>query len=457
MSEQGSQRILVVDDEPVALMVTARTLAENGYVVATEEGALAALDRLRRETCDLVISGLKMPDYDGLFLLDKVRERHPGVIVIIMTGHGDIETAVNAMRRGASHYVQKPLRAEELLLCVERAFRERRLSKEVTALRRELRDKYSVENMVGASMAMQNVSRFIEVVSGTDSTVLIQSETGTGKELLARAIHYHSARRERRFVKVNCSVLSESLMESELFGHEKGAFTGAVATKHGLFHAAHKGTLFLDEIGELPPGLQAKLLQVIEHGVFRRIGSTEEQAVDVRIIAATNRDLADEVEQGRFRADLYHRITVLTVDLPPLRERLDDIPLLVRHFLERFRKGQEGAGVAPEVMGAFARHPWPGNVRELQNVIERAVTFAGSGEITLSHLPSHFSPQPPIPEPASDARDPAPTWSLDEIERDYIDRVLRATSGNKTRAAQILGITRVTLRKKIAKYGLTAE
>ena len=457
MSPQGAHRILVVDDEPVARTLTERSLSNHGYVVASEDGALPALARLRREPFDLVMSDLKMPEHDGLYLLERVRERHPGVVVIIMTGHGSIETAVEAMRQGAYDYVVKPLRPEEIVHCVGRALEHRHLSNEVTALRRELRDKYSVENMVGASAAMQAVHRFIGVVSATDGTVLIQSETGTGKELLARAIHYQSPRRERRFVKVNCSVLSETLIESELFGHEKGAFTGAVATKHGLFHAAHHGALFLDEIGELPASPQSKLLQVIEHGVFRRIGSTEEQAVDVRIIAATNRDLTAEVEQGRFRADLYHRVSVLTIDLPPLRERLDDIPLLVHHFLRRYRKGDEGSGVAPEVMEAFARYRWPGNVRELQNVIERAVTFAGDRQIVLADLPDHFSsPLAAAPEPAGRGNAPPPR-SLEEVERDYVADVLRATAGNKTRAAQILGVTRVTLRKKIAKYGLTAD
>jgi len=378
-----TSRILLVEDDPDMLLLVSEHLGGEGHtVVGTGRGA-EAIALLRSGDFDVVLTDLRMPDVDGMDVLRAARETQRGVPVILFTAFGSIETAIQAMRQGAYDYVTKPFSLEEITLLVGRALEDRRLRAENISLRQELESRYRFENLLGKSPAMQSVFALIRQAAPGDASILIGGESGTGKELVAKALHYNSPRSERPFVPVNCAAIPANLLESELFGHVKGAFTGAMKARRGLFREAEGGTLFLDEIGDLAPELQAKLLRVIEDRAVRPVGSDEAVPLDLRLMAATNKDLPARIREGSFREDLYYRLAVIPIQLPPLRERREDIPLLAEHFLRRAEaaSGRAIRGFTPEAMAALLRHPWPGNVRELENAVERAATLAASDQI----------------------------------------------------------------------------
>jgi DNA-binding NtrC family response regulator len=404
------------------------------------------LDLAQRRDFEVAVLDMLMPGMSGLELLGKFREHHVECEVIVLTGKGTIETAVQAMKLGAFDYLQKPFPLQELETLVRRAHDRRRLCKENRHLRALLQRAQPREEMVGRSPAMLDVFRLIERAGQSDKPILIQGESGTGKELVARALHRHSARADRPMVVINCAALPETLLESELFGHEKGAFTGASGAKLGLFEVADSGTLFIDEIGEMPGSLQAKLLRVLEDGSLRRVGSIKERKVNVRLLAATNRRLADEVRAGRFREDLYYRINVMSLELPPIRERHGDIPLLVARFL-----GSEWS-IEDEALRLLARHDWPGNVRQLLNAIERGKIMAEGRTIRARDLPKEV-----VRGAARGTSTASCSDDLASLERAKVVEVLRRSSGNKTQAARTLGIDRRKLYRLIAKYGILAE
>lgn len=462
-------RILVVDDDVDLLHLVSHPLRSQGYEVDSLDDPVEAEQRMGSAGYDLILTDLEMPERSGLDLLNAAKEIDPAVCVILLTGHADVDTAVEAMKRGAFDYLKKPFPPKELLAVIEKGLRQRDLEMENRRLRSELREKYRFTNLVGASPAMQQVCRLIERVGPTESTVLILGESGTGKEVIARALHETSNRSSRRFLKVNCSALADSLLESELFGHVRGAFTGAVNARRGLFEAANGGTLLLDEVGDTSPALQAKLLRVLQEGEIRPVGGTEDRTVDVRVLAATNRDLKERITQGLFREDLYFRLNVVSLALPPLRDRREDIPLLVRHFLhKKAPEGQSPPGLGPGVMEALVGYGWPGNIRELENLIERAVVLHEGERIEMRDLPADLRKESGAPTASptgavsKEESDPDFTpegtpLSLEELERIQIVRVLRYTEGRRERAAQILGVTRRTLYQKIKRYGIREE
>jgi two-component system response regulator AtoC len=434
--------LLVADDDPVVRDFLAEVLVREGYRVRTAGGGEECVQLAGTEPFDLALVDLRMPDLDGIDVLKRLAVVQPGVPVLILTAFATMETAIDAIQAGAWDYLSKPLRVEEIEVTVRRTLEVRRLVRENRQYREELRERYRVENFVGQAPEMLAIYKTVARVGRLDTTVLIQGETGTGKELIARAIHYAGPRAAGPFVVVDCTALPEALFESEVFGHERGAFTGAVRTRRGLFETATGGTCFLDEVGELSPTLQAKLLRVLQERVIRRVGGNETISVDVRIIAATNRDLRKRVEEGEFREDLYYRLNVVALHVPALRERRQDIPLLARHFLAKYRQagGTSVSGFAPETLALLAAHDWPGNVRELEHVVERAVALASSELLFPENLPPEVRPAP-APPPEIPAR-----WmTLEELRRWYVDRVLEYTGGNKQRAAEILGIDRRTL------------
>jgi DNA-binding NtrC family response regulator len=436
--------LLLVDDDNDFRTIAGRRFARSGYQVQQAPDGESALAAAERRQFDVAIVDMRMPGMSGLELLEKMRQSQPECEVVMLTGEGTIETAVRAMKLGAFDYLTKPFPLADLETLIQKAYEHRQLRKENRQLRVVLERSQPKPEMVGQSRAMQEVFRLIERAGPTDKAILIQGESGTGKELVARALHRASLRSQNPLVVINCAALPETLLESELFGHEKGSFTGAVATKPGLFEVADGGTLFIDEIGEMPGSLQAKLLRVLEDGSMRRIGSLKERRVNVRLLAATNRNLAEEVRAGRFREDLYYRINVLSFELPPLRERGGDIPLLVTRIL-----GSEWK-LDPEALNALERHKWPGNVRQLINVLERAKILADPPRIRLSDLPREFAGGESIalhvPQEAPDA--------LAAIERAHVLEVLRRERGNKARAARALGINRRSLYRLLEKYGV---
>lgn len=382
--------VLIVDDEPNYLVILEELLAEEGYTVLTAENASRGFELAVGHEVDVVVTDMKMPGIDGMTFLDNLHKLKPDLPIIMMTAYGTIERAVEAMKKGAFDYICKPFENEEFKMIVARAVEHYRLLKRNRELEEEVKNRYSFRNIIGKSPAMEKVFYVVEKIAPSRSTVLITGESGTGKELIAKAIHYQSLRRDKPFVSVNCGALPETLLESELFGHERGAFTGAIQQRKGRFELAHEGTLFLDEISEIPLHLQVKLLRVLQEMEFERVGGTQTIRVDVRIIAATNRDLKKEVELGRFRSDLFYRLNVVNIHLPPLRERVEDIPLLVTHFLDKYSKesGRETSlTVDKETMKCLMEYRWPGNVRELENVIERAVLLSRGDTITLADLP----------------------------------------------------------------------
>jgi two-component system, NtrC family, response regulator HydG len=450
MSERQRPRVLVVDDEREMADTVAEYLDGRGYRTEIAVGGRAALSALKRKEFDAVISDLRMEGLDGLDVLEAARAADPTRPVIIMTAYGTIDGAIEAVRRGAAQYLTKPFKMEEAALILERALRERGLERENAELRRAVEERLGFRNLVGKSAVMQQLYDLCERVSAISSPVLITGESGTGKELVARALHHGGARAKGPFVAINCAAISDTLLESELFGHHKGAFTGASEAKKGLFVEADGGTLFLDEIGELPLPLQSKLLRVLETSSVRPIGGGGERKVDVRVVAATNRDLARAVGEKRFREDLYYRLHVIPIHLPPLRARRDDIPLLVERFCQRFYEQHAGAPVreiSSEVLKRLMDLPWPGNVRELKNAVERLLVLGRGKRVDLRDLAAA------LPEPLPEAMAPlaAEIVPLRVLTRRYVEWVLEQTSGNKLRAAQLLGIDASTIYRMLTR------
>ena len=445
-------RILVVDDQRNMRATLAITLGEAGYDVDLAEDGDVACEKIASESYDLVLTDLRMGGTDGMDVLRFAKERSPSTEVIVMTAYGSIEGAVEAMRQGAHDYVEKPLDEKVLLIRIAKALETRQLVHNVGAMAAEFRERYGMENIVGRSRVMQEVFGRIVRVAPTDATVLVTGESGTGKELVARAIHANSRRADRPFVTVNCAALSEQLLESELFGHVRGAFTGAVSSRKGLLEEAHGGTFFFDEIAETPPSFQAKLLRAIQEGEIRRVGDNRAIRVDVRVVAATNRDLKKEIAEGRFREDLYYRLNVVRFRLPPLRERREDIPLLADHFLARYgrkmgRRVQLGEGVLEWLM----QYDFPGNVRELENLMEQGVALAVDGVVRLEDILPDDSPETGF---GSDAEPRTLQAIVEEAEQKAIERVLREVGGNRERAAELLGVSSTTLWRKMRRLNV---
>jgi len=437
-------KVLVVEDDPEMLALVCEHLEGEGYAVLGADRGAEAIAQLRSGEFDVVLTDLRMPDADGMDVLRASRESQRAAPVILFTAFGSIETAIQAIRQGAYDYVTKPFPLEEISLLVSRALEDRRLRAENISLRRELEGRYRFENLLGKSPAMQAVFALIRQAAPGDANILITGESGTGKELVARALHHNSPRAERPFVPVNCAAVPATLLESELFGHVKGAFTGAVKARRGLFREAEGGTLFLDEIGDMAPELQAKLLRVTEDRAVRPVGSDEAIPVDLRLMAASNKDLMARIREGLFREDLYYRLAVIPIQLPPLRDRREDIPLLAGHFLRRAATtpGKEIHSFTPEAMAALLRHPWPGNVRELENVVERAVTLAVGDRIPPEALLLDASA---APAPAALLAQAARRPTLEELTAEYVTLVLREAGGDKAKAAEILGVSKRTL------------
>ena len=449
-------KILVVDDDPQILEVIAEVLGEGGYTVEAAPDGTKAIKSIDAEFYDLVVTDLKMPEVDGMQVLRHVVEQSPDTMCIILTGYGTIESAVEAIKAGAFHYITKPIKSDEILMVVEKALKYRHLERENILLRQQLKKKYRFENFVGDSKPIQEVFELIEKVADTDSTVLITGESGTGKELIAKAIHYNSYRRDNPMVVINCGAIPEELLESELFGHEKGAFTGAHKSRMGRFELANGGTIFLDEIGDMSPNLQVKLLRVLQEQQFERVGSTRTIGVDIRIIAATNQDLFSAVKQAKFREDLYYRLNVIPIKVPPLRQRKSDIPLLVDFFLKKFgqEKQKHVKKFTAEAMDSVLKYEWPGNVRELENLVERVIILANGDEIVLDDIPEPIrgqadtmdSPEITLPE-----GDIPFDHAVEEYEKRLILQALDETNWVKTKAAKLLKINRTTLIEKMKK------
>jgi DNA-binding NtrC family response regulator len=456
-------RVLVVDDKENMRRLVARILADaGGYAVDEAEDGARALALVATRPYDVVVTDIRMPGADGFELLAAVKARDPAVEVVLMTGYATVQDAVRAMKRGAFDYLEKPFDPDAALAVVARAAEHKRLA-DAARLATQPGEEHGFHALVGGSAPMRAVYRLLEKAAAVDATVLLTGETGTGKELAARAIHYQSARRERRFVAVNCGALPGELVESELFGHARGAFTGAAAAKAGLFEEAQRGTIFLDEVGELPLAAQVKLNRALQEKEIRRVGDTQATPVDVRVIAATHRDLREEVKAGRFREDLFYRLHVFTVTLPPLRERAEDVPLLAGHFLEKHARALRRTlrGFAPDALRRLAGHAWPGNVRELENVVERAVAVAGGDVVTPDDLPPDLADGPlaalpagalaamPYKDAVADARD--------RVSRDYLVALMTEFGGNVTRAAERAGMERESLHRLLRRYGLRSE
>ncbi|UCD36327.1 MAG: sigma-54-dependent Fis family transcriptional regulator [Nitrospiraceae bacterium] len=444
-------RILVVDDEKSMREILQIFLKSEGYDVFIAENGERAVEAVKKDIFDLIITDMKMPKVGGLELLREVKQISPETVVVIVTAFGTTESAVAAMKLGAYDYIQKPFHMDDIRLVVKNALEKQKLQKDVSLLKQQLQPP-SLENIIGNSQPMQALFSVISKTAESSASVLISGESGTGKELVAKAIHALSPRRDNHFVALNCAAIPEGLLESELFGHMKGAFTGAAANKQGLFELANGGTLFLDEIGEMPLSLQAKLLRVIEGGAFRRLGGLSDIKVDVRIISATNRNLQDLIEERLFREDLYFRLNVLSVKIPPLRERRDDIPLLLEHFLMKF--GGPKKHFSREALERLCCCKWKGNVRELENIIERVVLLSDSDEITVNHLPDELRSRP------KDEKVVLPPGGMDieklmeSTEKAYLLKALEKTNGVKTEAAKLLNLTFRSFRHKLKKYGI---
>ncbi|MFS8636899.1 MAG: sigma-54 dependent transcriptional regulator [Gemmatimonadota bacterium] len=455
--------ILLVDDEELLVKSCSRLLEQEGYQVVTAYRGRDALELARRHRPDIVLADLMLPDMDGMELLREVRQLDPQTLVIMITGFATVDSSIEAIRAGAYDYIPKPFTATQLQILVGRAANQVRLARDNERLRGELRERYSLENIIGVSEAMQRVFALVLRVASTDASVFISGESGTGKELIARSIHQYSPRAEQPFVAVNCAAFPENLLESELFGHEKGAFTGALTQKRGLMEAASGGTFFLDEICEMDLELQAKLLRVLQERKIRRVGGEVEIPIDIRVIAATNRDPEEAVEEGVLRRDLYFRLNVVPIRVPPLRARREDIPLLAEHFLRRYAEkyGRDGATplrLSPDAMRALMAHSWPGNVRELQNLMERIVSLAVPGqEITAADLPDKLSSLGTPASPAVDIDQPfheAKEKAIEAFERAYLEALLARHGGNISEAARHAGIDRKTIHRMLKKYDL---
>jgi len=443
-------KLLIVDDEKHIREGLEKALTSDGYDVELASDGKQGLERIEEGDIDLVITDLKMPSISGEELMKEAVDRFPYLPIIILTGHGTIENAVQAMRNGAYDYLTKPLNIDKLSLIVNRALENSSLKRQYRELLNQLKKKYSFENIIGKSATMKKVFETIEQVAPSRANVLIYGESGTGKEMIADAIHHNSPRRDKPYIKVHCAALPETLLESELFGHEKGSFTGAIARKKGRFELANTGTIFLDEIGEISVQTQVKLLRVIQEREFERVGGEEPIKVDVRIISATNKELKEEIEKGSFREDLYYRLDVVSIHVPPLRERTDDIPLMVHKFIEEFasENNKEIEGITNGALQALMSYKWPGNVRELRNVIESIVVLTKSKVINEQDLPSYILAK----DEKSSIKIPAGI-DLAEAEKRIILFTLDNTGGNKTKASEILNIGRKTLHRKLAEYG----
>jgi len=451
------ETILIVDDEKNYLVILEALLGSEGYEIITEDSALNALRFIRETDLDLVITDVKMPGMNGMELLEEAKKRDPELPVIVMTAYGTIEMAVEAMKKRAYDYITKPFRNEELKLTVKKALELYRLKKENRLLHEALSDRYKYGNIIGKTKPMLKIYDMIGKVAQSRASVMITGPSGTGKELIAKAIHYNSPRTNRPFISINCGALTETLLESELFGHEKGAFTGAVAMKKGRFEMADDGTLFLDEVGEMPPSLQVKLLRVLQEMEFERVGGTKTIKVDVRILAASNRNLKEDVDQGRFREDLFYRLNVVQIEVPPLKDRIEDIPLLVGHFIEKYRPSREGKiELSPEVWKVLYGYGWPGNIRELENAIESALVMSSDESITVGDLPDHLVEKK---EEKIDLDRAVPlnlplAAGLEQLEEKLILRALASANNVQSKAAKMLGISRRMMHYKMKKYGM---
>ncbi len=443
--------ILVIDDEETMRDSCQQTLSRNGNMVEVAEDGLMGLAMLERESFDLVILDLKMPGLSGMEVLKKIKESNPEAMVIVITGYATVESAVEAMKKGAYDFIPKPFTPDSLRVIVKRALDRKELALENVLLRGELKTSFGPEIMVGQNKLMKKVEELVQKVGPTDTTVLISGESGTGKELVARAIHRHSRRRDKPFVAVDCGSLVESLFESELFGHVKGSFTGATATKYGRFELANGGTLFFDEIGNITINIQTKLLRVLQEREITKVGSSQVIKVDVRIVAATNKDLQEAIKAGTFREELFYRLSVVPITLPPLREKRDDIPLLANHFLRKYNKKRKKniRAISDRAMQALVEYDWPGNVRELENAIERAVVLTENEVIKPSDL-LYYGLSAEIPS-RSDAGE---RQRLVDIEKGHIAKTLKMFNGHKGKTAESLGIDRKTLRSKLKRYGM---
>jgi DNA-binding NtrC family response regulator len=458
------KHLLLVEDEAPLRQAIAEQLGDRGYHVRQAESGEAALAHLAEFAFDIIVTDLRLPGIDGSAVIEAAVARYPHIIAIVVTGFGTVKDAVEAIKRGAWDFVSKPFQIDELLHVLESSMEQRRLKSENAYLRSQLEERYRFEGIVGKSRPMERLFQLLETVAPTNSTILVTGETGTGKEVVARAIHHNSSRRVHRFVALNCSAIPETLLEAELFGHVRGAFTGAVGNRQGRLEQAHKGTLFLDEVGTMSAALQMKLLRVLQEREFERVGDSHTIKVDVRVIGATNSDLARLVAEGQFREDLYYRLNVIPVQLPPLRERREDIPLLVQHFLARFEADRNANVKAPsqkltvsqEAMRRLMAYAWPGNVRQLENAVERAVAFAaGRSQIDVLDLPAEVQ-QAQEAVAASTVTLPEAGMDLDafvaNIERELIQRSLERTGGNKGQAARLLNLKRTTLVEKLKRF-----
>jgi two-component system NtrC family response regulator/two-component system response regulator HydG len=447
----ASDRILLVDDEENARSALRTLLGEEGYQIREAKDGEEAMALLAEFAPAVVLADVRMPRMDGLTFLKKAKEQGSDAIFLMMTAFANVESAVEAMRAGAENYLVKPLALDALLVFIDKALAKRRLERDAASLRERVRERFKLSGMVGDAPELQAVFEMVKKAAPTKATVLILGESGTGKELVAQALHEESPRRDKPFIKVSCAALTETLLESELFGHERGSFTGAAGRKEGRFELADGGTLFLDEIGEIPPSTQVKLLRVLQQREFERVGGTETIKVDVRLIAATNRDLEAEVAAGRFRDELFYRLNVVTVTMPPLRKRKGDIPALVSHFIDKYARtyNKQVRSLGPGTLNALLAHDWPGNVRELENAVERAIVLCTNGELTLNDLP------PPLRNAQAHAPAPSmlpPGASLRDMERDAILRTLALVNGSTTRAADILGISVRKVQYRLKEY-----
>ncbi|SLM32199.1 Acetoacetate metabolism regulatory protein AtoC [Desulfamplus magnetovallimortis] len=451
--------ILIVDDEKNYPRILAEVIKEEGFLAITASSALEAIETFRSESVDLILTDVMMPGMNGIELMEEIKKESPDLPVLVMTAHGSVEKAVEAMQKGAYTYILKPFDNDTLIAHIGKAISIHDIVKENCILREAITSQYNFCNIIGKSQPMQELYSIIRKAAPTNATILIEGESGTGKELVAKSIHYNSLRKNEPLISVNCTALSESLLESELFGHEKGAFTGAVSLKKGRFEIAHNGSLFLDEVGELPMSMQVKLLRVLQEKTIERVGGTTPVKVDFRLIAATNRNLEDEVKRGNFREDLYYRLNVVRTVMPPLRERQEDIPLLINHFIEKYAGEIDGKSnhkeISPDAARLLFDYPWPGNVRELENVIERSVILSTGSQIMPSDLPLKMRKHNVNQLQLDGIPDNAGLYeTLAAVEKRMIQRAMSMSDNVQTKAAEILGIGKSGLNQKLKKYGL---
>jgi two-component system, NtrC family, response regulator PilR len=452
--ERTRGRILIVEDERSMREVLKILLEEEAYTVTTASDGMEGIERIRSNIFDLVITDIKMPKADGFEVLREVKEISPNTVVLMVTAFGTTESAIEAMKQGAYDYVHKPFKIDEIRLIVQKALEKKQLREELSLLREKFQSSFGLENIIGKSDKMQDLFKLIPKVANSNSTVLIAGESGTGKELVATALHNLSPRKNKNFVTINCATFPEGLLESEMFGHMKGSFTGAVYSKSGLFEVADGGSFFLDEIGEMPLTLQSKLLRVLENGTFRRVGGTSDIKVDVRVISATNKNIMDEVSSGNFREDLYYRLNVVPVTIPPLRERKEDIPLLLEHFFFKYSKTPRK--ISPEALHLLINYPWKGNIRELENIVERTALLCDKEVIMPEDLPGEIlkvkEDVQGLPELTNGIFDLEQT--LEKLEKDYLLKALKKANGVKTEAAKLLNLTFRSFRHRLYKYGI---